>query len=629
MADIRIRRLTLENFKCHKALTLDFEGRDRSLYGDNAAGKTSVYDALTWLLFGKDSAGGDESRMEVKPLNEQGQTADPQAMTAVEAELEAGGDTVTFRRCLRGLWGCRAGGRETEFLGNSSRYYVNGLALRKGAFDAAVRELVPEDRFRMLTSVTWFARDLDWQQRRQILFDLSGAMTDRELLASEPGFADLLEQMGSRTPEEYRAWLLERRKALSGIPETISARLSECEKILASLGPEEGPDRQGEIAGRLEAVTARLKALDSGDRRELTLRLDGAKLECRELEARNREHRMARDRERAGLEGERKARQQNILSIQALIGTLEGTVQDLRARQDRCRERWTAVNGGSFPGGNCPTCGQSLPQPLLQEAANRFQREKAASLTELDRQIRDLEGQLERTRNRLQAQEQALVREREAVDRLDRRLRDFPRTEDLEDFPARLQAVRDRAAELAEALSRLDREDRRESLEQERADLERQLERVRQAQARDQVRQTTRDRMDQLRREAEQTRQAQAQVQAGLKRLEDFSRWKAGQLEKQVNGFFRLARFRLFRRLANGGLEERCDVVCGGVPYAGLNNGARINVGIDIINALSRHYGVWAPLFIDNAESVTRLEPCMAQTIRLVVSPGDRQLRLE
>ena len=68
-------------------------------------------------------------------------------------------------------------------------------------------------------------------------------------------------------------------------------------------------------------------------------------------------------------------------------------------------------------------------------------------------------------------------------------------------------------------------------------------------------------------------------------------------------------------------------MVYDGVPYVGLNNGMKINVGIDIINALSRHYGVTVPLFVDNAEGVTRLEQSEAQVIRLFVSESDKELR--
>ena len=111
--------------------------------------------------------------------------------------------------------------------------------------------------------------------------------------------------------------------------------------------------------------------------------------------------------------------------------------------------------------------------------------------------------------------------------------------------------------------------------------------------------------------------------------MEEYTRYKTRVVEEGVNAMFRIAKFRLFREQANGGIEERCDVTVDGVPYGSLNNGMKINVGIDIINALSRHNGVTVPLFVDNAESVTNLERADAQVIRLVVSADDKKLRCE
>lgn len=51
-------------------------------------------------------------------------------------------------------------------------------------------------------------------------------------------------------------------------------------------------------------------------------------------------------------------------------------------------------------------------------------------------------------------------------------------------------------------------------------------------------------------------------------------------------------------------------------------------ITIDIINTLSRHYGVTVPLFVDNAEAVAKLMGCDAQVIRLVVSEEDKELRV-
>ena len=110
--------------------------------------------------------------------------------------------------------------------------------------------------------------------------------------------------------------------------------------------------------------------------------------------------------------------------------------------------------------------------------------------------------------------------------------------------------------------------------------------------------------------------------------MEEYSRYKTRFVEDSINGLFRIARFRLFREQANGGVEDRCDVVHDGVPYISVNNGMKINLGIDIINTLSTAYGVKVPLFVDNAESVTQLEHCGSQIIRLVVSEYDKELRV-
>ena len=65
------------------------------------------------------------------------------------------------------------------------------------------------------------------------------------------------------------------------------------------------------------------------------------------------------------------------------------------------------------------------------------------------------------------------------------------------------------------------------------------------------------------------------------------------------------------------------------VPFTFANNAARINAGLEIIDTLSKHWNLAMPVFIDNAESVTRLLKMDTQVIRLVVSEPDKKLRLE
>ena len=138
----------------------------------------------------------------------------------------------------------------------------------------------------------------------------------------------------------------------------------------------------------------------------------------------------------------------------------------------------------------------------------------------------------------------------------------------------------------------------------------------------------SKNRVEQLREDARNAAECLEAIEKMLYLMDEYSRYKTKFVEDSINGLFRIARFRLFREQANGGVEDRCDVVHDGVPYISVNNGMKINLGIDIINTLSVAYGVRVPLFVDNAESVTRLEQCGSQIIRLVVSENDKELRV-
>ena len=47
--------LSLENFQGLKHEEIQLDGHSASIYGRNASGKTTIFNAITWLLFGKPS----------------------------------------------------------------------------------------------------------------------------------------------------------------------------------------------------------------------------------------------------------------------------------------------------------------------------------------------------------------------------------------------------------------------------------------------------------------------------------------------------------------------------------------------------------------------------------------------
>ena len=131
----------------------------------------------------------------------------------------------------------------------------------------------------------------------------------------------------------------------------------------------------------------------------------------------------------------------------------------------------------------------------------------------------------------------------------------------------------------------------------------------------------TRARIEELKAEEKKLATEYEELEREISLIEKFTVAKVDMLNEKINRKFGLARFKLFERQINGGIEPACVTLYDGVPYgSGLNTGAEINVGLDIIKTLSEHYGIKAPVFIDHAESVTELLDPGTQTIKLMVS---------
>lgn len=764
MKEIKITKLSLRNFKGCAALDLDLEGKNASIYGDNAVGKTTVYDALTWLLFGKDSRGSADQEL-IKPLDKDGSVKDHEAVTCVEAELTVCGDDgahcapLQLRKEMQEAWVTRRGSSQPVYDGNEFRYFLDGVPLKKNEYTRRVGELVEEDVFKMLTSVTAFAQDMPWKKRREILYDMSGVsqLSDRALMqqmAKEDGrqiagatdsvdaetLEELMELLSGKTLEDLRKVLAARRKALMGTRSQTPARLDELNRQAAPLEAQDyGAAEQAKAAAEAElektrTAAARITAEQQAGRQRREARAGATEAERKlaELEAERKaenaklaEQRSEVKQKIAGLETEldkwscerSRALDQAAMDLQKLesdnsmfrwkqekdlpdLKALNRKVNELQtdaarleqsaalhekdaktqeAMLERDRQEWLAVNAESFGGAKCPTCGQELPMDQMQKARDSFEANKVKRLNGIQSsaeihkmQAENNRGYAKQDRERLEnvnlALDQAVADLMEA-EKVPTEIRDMEGyREQKEALEARLEELKGiqvmpgyrekrdalsaelaavpaewpeypgkRAVIEAEIRNEQDAADRKRlEAEQDLAalggmasDLKRKIE---QADGILRGRETLnglRRRMEELRQEQKRTAAELEQVDRMAFGLEEYIRWKTRFIENSVNGLFRIVTFRLFKELISGGLEECCDVVVDGVPYNALNNGARVNAGMDIIRRLAEHYGVRVPLIVDNAEGVTRLEDAGTQVIRLVVSEQDKALRVE
>ena len=641
MTEIKIKRLSLENFKCHQNLTLNFDGGNASIYGDNASGKTSIYDALTWLLFGKDSQGNGEKNIEIKPLDATGEVKDHLAVTAVEAVLDVNGEEVTLRRTYREVWSTKRGSSTASYDGNTSEYYVSGVPCKRNAFQDKVNELVSEDTFRMLTSVSHFASQISWQERRGVLFKVAGVMDDKQILATNEAFAPLVDSMGRLNLEDYKRKLLAEKKKFVGAKTEIPARISECQKTIDDIQGLDFAGAKAEVEAlnaRKESLAAQLMALDHSsamDAKRMEIR--EAQLELSKLENENKAYMAS---QRAGAMDVNRLRY-DLSALNQRMGRMEQTVaheKEYIASCDksigRARDQWISTNREVFTGGTCVTCGQALPADRLQKAKDAFESRKKKRLNEIEESANSFKTAKMQAEDRLQRQ-QADIQQMEAE--IQAKRQEIAAAEantvevvSIEGYEDQWLAINNRilnlSAELADMVENTTGV--KAQLNQQIRDINWEISDKQSIVGKEGLLDYSRQRIESLREDARNTAECLEAIEKMLYLMDEYSRYKTRFVEDSINGLFRIARFRLFREQANGGVEDRCDVVHDGVPYISVNNGMKINLGIDIINTLSIAYGVKVPLFVDNAESVTQLEHCGSQIIRLVVSENDKELRV-
>ena len=641
MTEIKIKRLSLENFKCHKNLSLDFMGGNASIYGDNATGKTSVYDALTWLLFGKDSQGNGEKNIEIKPLDASGEVKDHDALTAVEAVLDVNGEEVTLRRTYKEVWTTKRGSSQATYDGNTSEYYVDGVPCKKNAFQDRVNELVDEDTFRLLTSVSYFADGISWQERRAVLFKVAGVMEDAQILATNAAFAPLVESMGRLGIEDYKKKLLAEKRNFVGAKTEIPARISECQKTIEDI---EGLDFAGAKAEvealntKKEGLAAQILAIEhdsAAEQKRMDIR--EAQLELTALENENRAYRTNQSSgllnvqnlkmDLSDLQKRLDRKQHELANEKAYVDSLNKSIAEYR-------DRWISANGETFTSGICPTCGQNLPASQLQTAKDQFEANKQKRLDDILQTANSYKESKAQAEDRITRQHEDLnyieteIQQKQAdIAAAEANLVEI---KDMDGYADRKGAIQVRIETINAALLEMTQasSDALGKLRMEVAEITSKINGCMALIGKEELLAYSKQRVEKLREEARNAAACLEAIEKMLYLIDEYSRYKTRFVEDSINGLFRIARFRLFREQANGGIEDRCDVVHDGVPYISVNNGMKINLGIDIINTLSTAYGVRVPLFVDNAESVTNLEKCGSQIVRLVVSENDKELRV-
>lgn len=647
--EIKFKKIRIRNFRGLVSFEANLEGRSVRISGANGLGKSSVADAITWVLFGKDSR--RRTAFPIDPVDDEGRIIH-NLDVSVELEMLIDGQPTTLRRRRQEKWVQKRGMTREQLDGHQTTCYIDGRPLPSSDFSSHVDTIVKEELFRALTTPDYFP-SLPMDQQYRLLVKIVGTRTLAEIAAKDEEALKVVDELGQRSLDQYRqglAYDLQRtRKEL----ETIPVRLSEVQGFIEQVKAKgaDGKTAQRHAKGieeKLRQVTQEIDSMAGVVRAENAryndqrayiqqLRQQRAAIEDR-IEKQNREARTLHHSLVCKAKEELEATEERHTAAKTMLGLHERRIKDLEQQLEDFRSRWEEVERLSFSWNAeeavCPTCGQPLPQDQADqkrvEAEMRFNERKMRQQDALDEEGKKLAA----SKQRLQDLSAAARQEMYEAERLMPEARE--RLSKAEAEPIEQADYHD-AADWQRLSSEIDQ--RMKELEQTtQAQEPPQLAALRtEEQAyRKELRllQQTIDRSKQIdeyiRREKELQKWRTtlsgdvARMQTRLEAAERLQLMEANDLQQRVNDLFPSVRFRLSRELLNGREVGHCELSVDGVPYSGLSTSERINAGLELINALARHYNIVAPIVIDNAEAVNKVAPTLGQQILLEVSPAKK-----
>lgn len=633
---MKLTKLELLNFKGLKSFSINING-DVVIRGDNATGKTTVFDSVCWLLFGKDSL--DRADFEIKTLDGGEPIHKANHEVTGTFTLDEGG-TVELKRVYREKYSSPRGG-EVTLTGHTTDYFVDGVPKKEKEYKEIVSSLIDESIFKLITNPLYFNETYSWQNRRKLLLEICGDIDDISVINSRDDLRRLAELLEGRTVDDHRKVVAAKKTAINKELDMIPVRIDEAMRNKPEIVSDKAKlirdiETLSAGIGEVEKQKAIIQNGFSSTEKESKIRDINRQLEVQRSKVLSDYH-----KQKQCLRDEYEASLTKLKMVEVNRDRCTDRRDELNKEIERESKRiatlqseFDTFNAQQFNKESCPTCGQALPadkQAVLEAEFNTNKSKKLEEWKGLIESAVKLKGNYEEQQEIMVSKIDSLTTEASQYnDSYNAKFKEYEAYSEpnLEDDPvyADLKAqlflleIDDEPGADTEELTKLDEE--LSSMKSKKADLETELNKFK-------LIDDINHRILELENQQQKLVAEKNALDEASFLMDEFIKAKVNMLEDVINSRFKLARFKMFNVMINGNIEECCETTYKGVPYRSMNNAARINVGLDIINALTSYYKVNAPVFIDNAEAVTEFVPVNSQTIKLIVDESKPQLTVE
>lgn len=653
---IVLKKLELKNFKGIKELTIDF-GNVTSISGRNATGKTTVVDAFTWLLFGKDSK--DRTTFNIKTLDANGEELHG-LEHSVTGELEVDGQAITIQRLYKEKWTKQRGQAQAELKGHTTEYFINEVPTSMKDYQSRVNQIFEENKFKLVTSPLYFT-NLKWQDQRKMLLEIIGDIDEETVINYNPSLEPLRNLLTDGIDNLLKVVKAKISKLKDNV-KSIPFRIDECNNSIIDedfqalefrkRGIESGiksldesiedkskvNDRKLELSNKIFELKQQFQAKYNKAKSDMELPKMQLKNDMRELEYK------LQDQER---DYRTAVRTEEQLEREIVEG--KNSISKLKFENEGLREEFSKVKGETLEIDEsqfvCPMCKREFETNDIEakkaELLSNFNTDKEkrmkniqargktnnATIAKIEANISTLNNKLIETSEYINSIKLKIEETKEQINNLSVQLSISDCTkeikfEGMEELKAEIKNLEDEMRSISIGDSNME-------LKVRKANLVKELEEVNRLLAGRENNDKLILRIKELQAEERGLAAKIAELEGQQFMCEEFIRTKVELLEGSINNKFAGSiSFKLFNKQINGGLNECCEATVNGVPFSNANTASQINAGLSIVNTLSKHFNVQAPIFIDNAESVNKIGETDSQLIKLIVSL-DNTLKVE
>ena len=613
-----INNIQIKNFKGCSELKLNFMENKNILEGENGIGKTTVLDAITWCLFGKNFA--DEKQFKIKPIIDGEEKED--LATSVLLIIN---DTKIER-----IWN-----------NSLTTIKVDDVKFGVTEFNNYLRDkfFITDAEFKALSNIDYIP-NLHWKELRSLIMGLIGEIKNEEVFVRGDFnlIRDKIESVGvEKTAEDIKTSKSELASEIKVLQGNIDQKHTDIQQLVVDDNEQQQlEERKQEIKATIESfnILKEKKAAQDAEISKLTI-LEGnlkANINTRDnLLKDNVEYQKTYNSSNIDVEliktNKIKEKTNQIESINQDIERLElekssliADREELRSRYDEEVKREIKVENST-----CTACGQPLPGEKIKEVLNNLKEESKARANLYVAKAKEKLTRMSEIDVVINSYKEKISQVKKEIDEINTEEIDSTQESSVQiQMKNNITRNKEKIANLEIEALNIQKQINllKDSIKNHKvinvgdtSSLQNELETITEKLAISATLKIFKEQLKELEAKYADKLSEKERLNEREQQLILFNSTKTELLRERVKHNFKLADFITQEETKDGKLVETFKIAVDGIEYNALNTGHKILVALDLIDNIQRMKDKRLPILIDGLGELTRLPELETQII--------------